>query len=74
MACARCEYYVPKQLAKAGLLEAKGSLQRMLVHIPLIDNERAAVEDCEAAVTKLLGRIWTSRHRQGPPHVTSAHS
>jgi len=30
MACARCDFYVPKGSTKAQLLEAKGNLQRML--------------------------------------------
>jgi hypothetical protein len=57
MACARCEFYVPKDSTQAQLLEAKGNLQRMLVEIPLTDDERAAVEDGGAAVDRLLERL-----------------
>jgi hypothetical protein len=66
MACARCEFYVPKQSAEAGLLEAKANLQRMLVHIPLTDDERAAVEDDNAAVTRLLTRLADVATPAGP--------
>ena len=44
MACARCDFYLPKPSSEAQLLEAKDGLQRMLVEIPLTDDERAAVE------------------------------
>jgi integrase len=57
MACARCEFYVPKTSTKAQLLESKANLQRMLVEIPLLDDERAAVEDGGAAVDRLLERL-----------------
>lgn len=57
MACARCEFYVPKGSTRAQLLEAKGNLQRMLVQIPLTDDERAAVEEGGAAVERLLSQL-----------------
>lgn len=57
MACARCEFYVPKGSTRAQLLEAKGNLQRMLVQIPLTEDERAAVEEGGAAVERLLSRL-----------------
>ena len=33
MACVKCDFYVPKDSAKAHLIEAKGNLQKMLVSI-----------------------------------------
>src|SRR6266699_4020629 len=57
MACARCDFYTPKGSGKAQLLEARDNLQRMLASIPLTDDERAAVEDGQAAVDSLLGRL-----------------
>jgi hypothetical protein len=57
MACARCDFYVPKGSSKGQLLEARGNLQRMLAQIPLTDDERAAVEDGSAAVDRLLERL-----------------
>ncbi|MFF9193572.1 tyrosine-type recombinase/integrase [Streptomyces sp. NPDC014779] len=45
MACAKCDFYTPKDSTKSQILEAKGNLQRMLVTIPLTDDERQAVDD-----------------------------
>jgi hypothetical protein len=66
MACARCEFYVPKDSTQAQLLEAKGNLQRMLVEIPLTDDERAAVEEGGAAVERLLDRLADVPTPPGP--------
>ena len=57
MACAKCDFYTPKNSSKAQLLEAKDNLQRMLATIPLTDDERAAVDDGQAALDSLLGRL-----------------
>ena len=57
MACAKCDFYTPKNSSKAQLLEAKDNLQRMLAAIPLTDDERAAVDDGQAALDALLGRL-----------------
>jgi integrase len=66
MACARCEFYVPKDSAKAQLLESKTNLQRMLVEIPLLDDERAAVEEGQHAVDRLLERLADVATPAGP--------
>ena len=66
MACARCDFYTPKQSSKAQLLEASGNLQRMLAQIPLTDDERAAVEDGHTAVTALLDRLVDVPTPAGP--------
>ena len=57
MACARCDFYLPKESSRAQLLEANGNLQRMLAQIPLTDDERAAVEDGTTAVKRLIERL-----------------
>jgi integrase-like protein len=57
MACARCDFYTPKGSSQAQLLEAKANLQRMLASVPLTDDERAAVEDGQAALDALLARL-----------------
>lgn len=63
-ACARCEYYVRKGSTQAQLLEAKRNLQKMLIEIPLTDEERAAVEEGGVAVDRLLDASATyPRHR-----------
>src|SRR5438105_3006477 len=66
MACARCDLYLPKDSARAQLLEARGNLQRMLAQIPLTDDERAAVEDGTAAVERLLDRLADTPTPAGP--------
>ncbi|MDZ7578637.1 MAG: site-specific integrase [Candidatus Nanopelagicales bacterium] len=69
MACARCDFYTPKDSTKAQLLEAKGNLQRMLATIPLTDDERAAVDDGHTAVDALLARLANIPTPAGPtPH------
>jgi hypothetical protein len=45
MACARCDFYLPKGSTKAQLLEAKANLQRMVAAVPLTEEERVAVEE-----------------------------
>ncbi len=79
MACARCDFYLPKDSGKAQLLEAKDNLQRMLMSIPLTDDERAAVEDGQTALDTLLTRLVdvatpsgaTPRELDAPPGATS---
>jgi len=66
MACARCDFYVPKASTKAQLLEARDNLQRMMAQIPLTDDERAAVEDGTAAVERLLERLTDVPTPAGP--------
>ena len=57
MACARCDFYTPKDSTKAQLLEAKDNLQRMLATIGITDEERAAIDDGHAALDSLLERL-----------------
>ena len=66
MACARCDFYVPKGSTKSQLLEAKANLQRMLATIPLTDEERAAVDDGTAALDRLLDRLVDVPTPAGP--------
>ncbi len=66
MACARCDFYTPKGSTKAQLLEAKDNLQRMRAEIPLSDDERAAVDDGQAALDALLNRLADVPTPAGP--------
>ena len=66
MACARCDFYIPKPSSEAQLLEAKDGLQRMLVQIPLTDEERAAAEHDQDAVGRLLDRLTDTPTPAGP--------
>ncbi|MFK0182523.1 tyrosine-type recombinase/integrase [Streptomyces xanthochromogenes] len=77
MACAKCDFYTPKGSIKSQILEAKGNLQRMLVTIPLTDDERQAVDDGQTALDKLLprprrtaGHCWLITE-VGPPAAAS---
>ena len=66
MACARCDFYLPKQSSETQLLEAKDGLQRMLVEIPLTDVERAAVEGDDIAVGRLIDLLADVATPAGP--------
>ncbi len=66
MACAKCDFYTPKDSSRALLLEAKDNLQHMLAAVPLTDDERAAVDDGQAALDKLLGQLADTPTPAGP--------
>ena len=66
MACAKCDFYTPKDSSKALLLEAKANLQRMLPSIALTDDERAAVDDGQSALDQLLARLADIPAPSGP--------
>jgi hypothetical protein len=66
MACAKCDFYSPKESSRALLLEAKDNLQRMLVAVPLSDDERAAIDDGQTALDKLLGQLADIPTPAGP--------
>jgi hypothetical protein len=57
MACARCDFYLPKDSSQSQLLEAQEHLQRMLATIPLTEEEQAAVEEGTEALERLLERL-----------------
>jgi hypothetical protein len=67
MACARCDFYLPKNSTRAQLLEARRNLQRMLAQIPLTDYERAAVEEGASSVDQLIERLHDVPTPAGPP-------
>jgi hypothetical protein len=66
MARARCDFYTSKGSSKRQLLEAKENLQKMLAGIPLTDDERAAVDDGQAALDQLLDRLTDVPTPAGP--------
>ena len=57
MACARCDFYVPKESSKAQSIEAKANLLRLRQEIPLNDDELRAVEDGIAGHEKLVSKL-----------------
>ncbi|MGW3734856.1 tyrosine-type recombinase/integrase [Streptomyces sp. NPDC005148] len=66
MACARCDFYTPKDSTRAQLLEAKGNLQKMAVSIPLTEDEQAALTDGQTAIDQLLNRLADTPTPAGP--------
>jgi hypothetical protein len=66
MACARCDFYLPKGSSRAQLLEARNNLQRMMQEIPLREEERAAVEDGLAALERLETKLVDVPTPAGP--------
>ena len=59
MACARCDFYVPKDSTRGQWLETREGLLKMLQEIPLSDEERAAVDGDVQALDRLLERLAT---------------
>ncbi len=57
MACARCDFYVPKESSKAQSIEAKANLLRLRQEIPLSEDELRAVEDGIAGHEKLVAKL-----------------
>jgi integrase len=66
MACARCDFYLPKESSRGHLVEASSSLQRMLVEIPLTDQERAAVEQDQDGIERLINGLVDTASPAGP--------
>lgn len=57
MACPRCDFHVPAECQKAAALEARDGIQRMLMEMPLDEEERAALEDGVEALGILLEKL-----------------
>ena len=73
MACAKCDFYMPKESTAALLLEGKTHLLRLLQEIPLGEAEQAAVEDGVTAYEKLLSKLADVPTPAGPtPHQMGA--
>jgi hypothetical protein len=66
MACAKCDFYMPKQCTAALLLGGKTHLLRLLQEIPLGEAEQAAVEDGVAAYENLLSKLADVPTPAGP--------
>lgn len=66
MACPKCQFYVPKDSAKGQFIEGQANLQLMLQHIPLTDDERAAVEEGVEIFESLCQRLADVPTPAGP--------
>ena len=80
MACAKCDFYMPKESTARLAVEGKTHLLRLLQEIPLGEAEQAAVEDGVAAYENLLSKLadvptpagptpQSDRHRASTNHV-----
>jgi hypothetical protein len=73
MACAKCDFYMPKQSTTALLLEGKEHLLRLLQEIPLGEAEQVAVEEGVVAYENLLSKLADVPTPAGPtPHQIGA--
>ncbi|MFZ5898320.1 MAG: tyrosine-type recombinase/integrase [Bacillota bacterium] len=57
MACARCDFCIPKDSNRAQLLEAKTNLLRFLQEVPLTDEERAVADGDLEALDRLIAML-----------------
>ena len=57
MACARCDFYRPRQSSLVQLLDAKENILRFLQEIPLTDEERSVVDGDLVAIDRLAARL-----------------
>lgn len=57
MACAGCDFNLPKASAKAEALTARSSLMRLLEEVPLSPDERAVVEGDADKLDRLLAKL-----------------
>ncbi|GAA3914889.1 hypothetical protein GCM10023084_78010 [Streptomyces lacrimifluminis] len=65
-ACLTKDIEAPKDSSRGQLLEAKDNLQKMLANVPLTDDERAAVDDGQAALDQLLAQLTDVPTPAGP--------
>ncbi|CAG1007782.1 hypothetical protein ANRL4_03796 [Anaerolineae bacterium] len=76
MACAKCDFYIPKDSARAQLLQAKANLLRMKQEIPLLDDELEALDSDVSAIDRLCQKLADVPTPAGPTpnqlHGTSA--
>jgi hypothetical protein len=59
-ACARCDYYEPKDSQEVLILEAEGNLLRLRQDLLLTDAEREAVDGDVTIFQKLRSRQWNT--------------
>lgn len=59
MACAKCDFYRPRQSSVGQLVLAKTNILRLVQEIPLTEDERAAVDGDLVAIDRLTARLAT---------------
>jgi integrase len=69
MACAKCDFYVPKGSSEAQILESKSNLIRLKQEISLTDDELSAVDEGVELMNKLIEKLANVPTPAGPtPH------
>jgi hypothetical protein len=68
MACARCDFYTPKNSSKAQLLEAEENLQHMLASIPSTEDEPPRSTMVKPPSTHFSPGLPTSPRPRAPHH------
>ncbi|WP_410796053.1 hypothetical protein [Palleronia sp. LCG004] len=71
MACARCDFNLPKESAAGHALEARASVDRLLEEVPLTDDERAMAEGDREAIEGLIEKLTATPTPDGrtPPEI-----
>ena len=69
MACAKCDFYIPKESTVGQLLEAGENNHRFLKTIPVTDEEQAAADGDTVAIKRLVSRL---EHQPTPSGQTPA--
>lgn len=57
MACARCDFNLPKDSSMAQALEARSSVQRLLEEVPLTDDERTMAKGDQGAIETFVSKL-----------------
>jgi hypothetical protein len=69
LACARCDYYEPKDSEQVLILEGEGNLVRLRQDLLLTDEDRDAVDGDLITLARLRARHWDTATPAGPsPH------
>lgn len=66
LACAHCDFYVPKDSSRGQLLAVKDGIQQMLEQLSLTDEEKEALEGDYEVVTALIERLADIPTPAGP--------
>ena len=66
MACARCDFYIPKASSRGQLLEAKDNVDHFLKAIPVTAEEQQAADGDRIAIDRLRARLDDEPTPSGP--------
>ena len=66
MACAGCDFNLPKASAMAHALESRASVRRYLEEVPLSADERSIVEGDAAKIDRVISKLSQGRHAGWP--------